>query len=297
MAIVIESVATQSYTSPTGNDLTITKPTGLSVGDLMVSCLAHHGNISNIGMNWATPSGWSLVNESRLNLALGDGFATAVFYKVADSSDVSASDFTFSLTSAQEYVGGCILRVSGIRSDTQFGDGDIDTESDTDNPSYIVALAPAQDNILYIAMFASGSVIYTSTDVTINGTNPTWTRQFSTAVTVDTPSQLEVFTAVDTSHETSITTLTPTETGSSAITDSQGYLSFFLGKTDVTGTLDFIEETDTAFNISGNAGVKGTLDFIEETDDTFDIDGKVKQPTRWTNETKPTTVWTNEDRL
>ena len=52
MAIVIESTATQVFTAPSGGDtLTILKPTGLTVGDLMIADVAHHSNAASATWN------------------------------------------------------------------------------------------------------------------------------------------------------------------------------------------------------------------------------------------------------
>jgi len=296
MAIVIESTSTQAYTAPTGNDITITKPTGLAVDDLMVACVSHFAEVSNINLNFTTPSGWTLSQESGISIG-GDGGSYAVFYKLADASDVAASDFTFSVLSAQEYMGGCIMRVSGIRTDVaQLGGSDEEGLSDTDNPSYTVSLAPAQNTVLYVATFLSGAVPYNTTDVTITGTNPTWTQQFDTTVTVSDSARFEVFTAIDTSPESSITTLTPTETGSSSNTDSYASLSFFLGQNDASTTPTFTATTQDAFAPAGSAGAHAPTTLTETSNTALAPEGFGNSPTQWTNTTKPSTTWTNTDK-
>lgn len=93
MAIVVESVSTGQ--SP------ITKPSGLAVGDLMVALLADSD--ANSG---TVPSGWTAhVNESFL-------WTQAVYTKIADSSDVAASTFTFQDTGGV-HLTGVLYRITG----------------------------------------------------------------------------------------------------------------------------------------------------------------------------------------
>lgn len=95
MAIVVESVATGG--SP------ITKPTGLAVGDLLVAALSR-GPID--GTSVTVPSGWtSLVSGTNLG-------THGILAKVADSSDVAASTFTFQ-DSSSNALSGVLYRISG----------------------------------------------------------------------------------------------------------------------------------------------------------------------------------------
>ncbi len=294
MAIVIESVATQTYTAPSGNDLTITKPTGLAIGDLMIACVSHFAEVDNVNTPYSTPSGWtSAENES--HPVGSDGMAYAMFYRVATSGDTAASNFTFSVLSGQEYVGGCIMRVSGIRTDvTELGAVSSQFLSNTDNPSYTVSLSPAQDVILYVAMFSSGATPYNTTDVTITGTNPTWTQQFDTTQTISVSARFEVFTAIDATPAASVTALTPTETGSGAGTDSYGSLAFYLGRNDATTTPTFTTTGNTAFAPAGQAGAQTTLTLTETTNTAFTPTGRGSTETDWTNDTVDSTAWTND---
>ncbi len=71
---------TQNSAVGTNSDtLTITKPTSLAVGDLLVAFVMNRGATA-----WNTPSGWTAKGTFSISNNRG-----AVFVKVADSSDAS----------------------------------------------------------------------------------------------------------------------------------------------------------------------------------------------------------------
>ena len=294
MAAVVESVATQTYIAPTGgggDDLVITKPTGLAVGDTMIACLGHHGDNSNANQLWNTPSGWTEVFDRLLELTSTDGVSASMFFKVADASDVSASDFTFSVIAGQEKVGGCIMRVSGLVA-SPFGASGYEQKNDTDNPAYSIGLTPPT-NILYVAMVLSGSAPFDTTNIVLNGTNPTWTQRLDISTSVDVSSRLEVFTAPDATPGT-ITTMTPTETESTAGTDSIGFLAYFLEKIDQSGTHTLHVADADFFGVTGSSGVMASNALHSADADFFNTSGRATTPTQWANETKPSTTWVND---
>ncbi len=82
MAVAIAS----SSTSSTG---TLTKPSGLAVGDLMVAVL-----FTATSTTWNTLLGWTAVGTAQDSIE--NGLArVSVQAKIAEASDVSATDFTF----------------------------------------------------------------------------------------------------------------------------------------------------------------------------------------------------------
>ncbi len=72
-----------------GTNITVNKPTGTTIGDLMIANIATNGN--NI---IATSSGWTLLKSG--SLGNSTTFAT-VLYKIVNSTDISTLSYTFSL--------------------------------------------------------------------------------------------------------------------------------------------------------------------------------------------------------
>ena len=292
MAIVIESVSTQAtYTAVTdlgsAGSFVVTKPAGVEVGDMLLVITS-----TLVSTDYTSPpSGWT-----EITITQSANMTVNAWYRLADSADVAATEYTF--TTARDSTDYCYrcYRLTGTATSRSPVIAQVDDEQTITSSTTVVGTISLEQTTgtLLIGIsnvrLSSGSAPVTSFELT--GTAVTFTER------IDDEAEDRSFYLADgiSTDDVKATSYTTTFVGDETGTFYTNILAIYPQK-DVTGTLDFIEETDTAFDISGKAGVKGTLDFIEETDDTFDIDGKVKQPTRWTNETKPTTVWTNEDRL
>jgi hypothetical protein len=94
MAVAIASKSTSSSG-------TLTKPTGLAVGDLMVAVLFSTGpQADQAPAAWNTLSGWTALGSASDTIANGLA-SVSVQAKIAEASDVAASDFTFTGGSVQ----------------------------------------------------------------------------------------------------------------------------------------------------------------------------------------------------
>jgi hypothetical protein len=184
MAVALRSVSTAAFTALTSSGtLSINKPTGLTVGDVLV---AHLSMVITSGANgnWDTPSGWTAslnTNES------GNGNSEArltVFYKVADASDVAASSFTFQADGTQpSYAGGALYAVSGgAISGTTVVDytANATSATSTTTPSGAGGVTPpANSLLLFLTTSASANVTTGSVDSqAITTSNPTWAEQY-----------------------------------------------------------------------------------------------------------------------
>ena len=92
-------ITLRSVGSSPGADSTscvITKPAGLAVGDLMIAQVVGTDPVSgNLG-TFTAPAGWTSIRQDTMSSNL----ASALFWKIADASDVAASTFTFTATGA-----------------------------------------------------------------------------------------------------------------------------------------------------------------------------------------------------
>lgn len=84
----------------TGTSIVVTKPTGVAVGDLLVAVVASNAKAVT------PPAGWT----SGTSMTTGTVYLYQ-WYRVATSTDVSASNYTFSLASGD--VAASMLRISG----------------------------------------------------------------------------------------------------------------------------------------------------------------------------------------
>ncbi len=91
-------VSTGTRSSAGGGAVTLNKPSGLQVGDLMIAMLIHN---NSSGVTWTQLTGWTEVLDSATAIP-----SLAIQWKIATSADVSASTFTFnSSTSGQVHTG------------------------------------------------------------------------------------------------------------------------------------------------------------------------------------------------
>ena len=106
MAVAYQSHQTATHNTA-GTPLTITKPTSLAVGDLMIAFLYGGRNIGN----WTTLAGWTLIGAC--TTTDGTDANLTVQAKIADSSDVAASNFTFTPNGAHGEKFGILTRITG----------------------------------------------------------------------------------------------------------------------------------------------------------------------------------------
>lgn len=177
MAVAYESVQTTAFATKTsGQTVVITKPTGLAVNDFLI---AHLSQVVTSGSNanWDTPSGWtSLLNQNE-NTNNNSEARLTVFYKVADSGDVAASNFTFTTNTGACLAGGALYRVSGGASIA----GTIDGIIDTTTPTFTNTLTPSlADSVMLFLVTAAdaGDTTGSVSSYAITTNNPTWTERY-----------------------------------------------------------------------------------------------------------------------
>lgn len=106
-----QSVATSRGSDGELSSITCNKPSGLAVGDLMLAFVGINDITTAANIN--TPSGWTLIRtDTQTNLEARS------FWKIADSSDVAASNFTFTFSAAQDNHTCEIHRIQGAHATT-----------------------------------------------------------------------------------------------------------------------------------------------------------------------------------
>lgn len=80
-------------TSDGWTSMVLTKPTGLTVGDVMLAAILQTSNSANTWASISPPASWTSVQD--VNAGAGRYNRLLVFSKVANSADVAASNFTF----------------------------------------------------------------------------------------------------------------------------------------------------------------------------------------------------------
>ncbi|MGO4818372.1 PA14 domain-containing protein [Flavobacterium sp. W22_SRS_FP1] len=94
----------------TNSNLTISKPEGIAVGDLMLANFSESDNNSNLSVN-VSSIGWTLIAGGNL----GDNrMRGTVLYKIAVSADVLVTEYNFTLNSGTNSSSGAIIAFSGV---------------------------------------------------------------------------------------------------------------------------------------------------------------------------------------
>ena len=177
MAIAVASISTGTYSS--GNpaySVAISKPSGLAVGDLMIAYINGKGN-SYVAPS-TVPTGFTLIRHQDYGFGTTNDVST--YYKIADSSDVAASTFTWGSTvTGGGTIGGSLLRITGALS--TIDQSTSNNAGNTSSPA-IGPLTPTYPNSLLLfgvcTHAISGSVAVGSYAIATD--NPTWTEQVDT---------------------------------------------------------------------------------------------------------------------
>ena len=171
MAVDVRSSSNTGWA--TVNDVTVPKPTGLAVGDLMFFFLSTNGN----NVSDANLSGWTYLGYQN---GVGSAFASYLAYKFADSSDVAASNFTWNdIDSGTTSALGLIVAVYGNNNLTSLISTSVtttNTTSNTSTPSLSGITPSSRGNNLIIQFWNGGSSVASVDSYAIATSNPTWTE-------------------------------------------------------------------------------------------------------------------------
>ena len=169
----ITTVGTATTASSTTGSITISKPTGIQVGDLMIASIVESeasGGTDLGGSNGLT--GWTLMSEGTL-AGTNPEFYGYAFYKIAVLADVTASDYTFDLDGSNNAASGSIIAFRGVNNTTPFDvtPGASLTGVNTDNSLSPTAISPISPNTAIVMLGFVG--LNTGTGNIFSGWNTT----------------------------------------------------------------------------------------------------------------------------
>lgn len=177
MAVAYRSVTVGSFGGiSAGANLSLTKPTGLAVGDYLVAHLVMVNNSTTVN-GWNTPSGWTSLIDATKTANANSGIKMQVFYKVADSGDVAGGSFEFQKdATGATAVGGALYAISGGATIV----GAVGTDTDDTSPEFVNTVTPSANSIL---LFLTGCADAGQSAGTVSGyaittSNPTWTESY-----------------------------------------------------------------------------------------------------------------------
>ena len=105
--------SSQTNTS-TSTSVTITKPSNLAVGDLMLANIVQNEDSNSQSLSNATATGWTLVAGEQFGSSGNNTWWGTIFYKVATAADVAATNFTFTGDTDADDIQGGIAAFSGV---------------------------------------------------------------------------------------------------------------------------------------------------------------------------------------
>lgn len=302
MALVVESTSTASTNN--ADTITVTKPTGVQAGDLLLIAVPGLDNAT------AACTGFSVAINEFANFSGGlQDLSLTLLYRIADSSDVSASNYTIDPNiSAADSGAVVMMRVTGWTSGnpvftSQRDTGSQDAASFTLNPTGLSIKRPSSCLLLMINLFGANNSPYSTAtfsgySVTSGVANPTWTEVFDT--TFQTSSGPTGSFALAYANTTSTTDIT--EFKVDGATDTGG-----TGDTEIALLCVLCEPVSPTTDISHNA-VPPTISAPTVTQVIVAPDlshnaivptihsptAKATAPTQWSNQPIPTTNWNNE---
>ena len=301
MALVVESVSTGSH-AYNQNSGTITAPTGIEAGDLLILI----GALTVASTGFSTGGSYShdfsgLVSDPSCN----------VLYKIAEASDESASTYTVTGSNGRLY---CMLRVSGwttgnpIYQDAQdpFYTTTNGAQTETVTGQSLTRLS--QQLLILIATSYDSSEgedynTYNTPTITSSDANPTWTEVINTSIATGGSSlgRTGLYVTYATASDTSEITGWTFGFTYSQNDDRVGGLSVLISINSpigASGTAALLVPTTTLFEeASVSTGSTGTNALHEVSPTIPEPTTKATSPTQWTNEADTDTTWTNEASL
>lgn len=310
MALAVASTSTVSGSN--SGSLVVTKPTGVAVGDLLLIAVGGGGAGGAGEQITFTCSGFSESYRKQHDPGGSTTICSVAFlYKIADASDVSASNYTVSTPT--RYVGAVVMfRITGWPVTNPIyhsaGGGAYQDGNLTVNDA--VSFSRFNEQLLIMIGFSAdtgsdpgGAVTFSNYQITSSDSNPTWTELYEVGMDIDVGTvQADFFCAYAISSNTStVTSYGFTKTGDSAGAEETTVWAIGIIYTPINVTADISHQaiTPTIEGVTASQ-VTVTADVSQlavipnlngiETDNSSDH-------TQWTNETKPTaTTWTNQDK-
>lgn len=290
MAVTVQSISSVARGTITST-IVVTKPTGLAVGDLMVVHLSRSDNDQN-SRTWSL-AGWTTIVDTQGNDTGISSSGIAALYKIADSGDVAASNFTFTISSATDVCGGAIYRISGhsISAPANASSGAFVNNDET--PSLANTITPTFADCLLLMLvhhYAGSSTTKTTSGYAIATDNPSWTEAYdnnnSTALTI----------AGAYANRTQVTATGNTSfvSDGDATTDSASLIIAIKPLQDVTVTADVLTVTVSLPAPTVQTGVNVSVGVLSVT---IGINAPVVQTLReYSNPDKSTSTWLNQDK-
>lgn len=260
-----------------GSTVVITKPTGLAVGDLMICRITTDGVLSISNFSGFTSFGSQAA----------DSYETFLGWKVADSSDVAASNFTITLSNPGSNKMGSITRITGAEGSATVMKYTGNATNNSISPSFAGVTPTNHGESVIILQFwnadnASGGLPSISA-YAIATSNPSWTEEY------------EITSAVNNDVSASMAyAVRPEVTATGNFSCNTG-----TGTADPTGQLLVISapwNTTISESTTLTETTKGDISSLIQESVTLTEDFDTEKPQNWINLDKSSTTWDNLEK-
>jgi hypothetical protein len=137
----------------TTTSVTVDKPTGLIVGDVLIATINQADNDNNSLSN-AILTGWQLVGGAKFYTSGDNEWWGTVLYKVATATDANASNFTFQGNSEADDIQASIIAFSGVDQTNPIDIAGTYTSNSTNNTSLTASTISTTTNNAAVIMLA-----------------------------------------------------------------------------------------------------------------------------------------------
>lgn len=274
--------STSTTTNFDNDDLTLTPPSGITDGDLLVIV----ATTINAAPTVTPPTGFTLLTSET-----GTQFGIFAWYKVASSE---SGNYVIDTGGGSLAGGAAMFRITGAATSVFNTDKTEVTTVESSGAKSKSSTVKKQSDSLIINANVTGVENWSSSAYTIThgGSNPTWTEvldaqdggvdQGATAVAYATTTDTSDITAWG-------------FTSSGAGTSTWGALLIvILSPKASSGTSTTLAVSPTFYTGTATSGSSGTSTTLAITPTLNTGVAKSTTPTAWTNETRPSTNWTNE---
>lgn len=266
MAIAVQSVSTTAM----GGGTTITKPSGLTVGDLLLGIVADTDSTS---APLAAPAGWeSFLYEITEPNNYGE---VMVCYIVATSTETAASNFTFSNSK-----GGILYRITGAVPSLMSADiGGV-----VGDQNLVIAIGITADN-------DSDSTSFDGYSVT-GGASVSFTERYDSSTSSGIRLSLGVADGIYNSNDDITAFGAPPTSG--GLDDVAAFLVKIPAIQNATASNALFQTTPVTFATLTGSTQEPENDFMDIVPEIFEQSATATNPTVWQNEDKPSTTWIND---
>lgn len=283
MTVAYGSVSSATKSHGGGSDtLTITKPTGLAVGDFMIAGLFVNGSNADFDL-----TGWtSLIDSSQAS-----NYGLNVLWKIADSADVAATNFSFQESAnAGDGMAGFIVRITG-----SFTDADNLIASAAINNSAISShtFTPGiTPNVVNTLLLMGSGITGTETQsaYAVANNNPTWTERVDVSINTTSDAGISLATA-------SLSAIGATGDFSLTLSSSRQAIGFLIAVTEntsVNGNHPILAMSSDLLGGTISVGTTANHALLAMSSHLFSTSALVERNGRWVDEEMNTKTWEDE---